>query len=74
MDTITFKLSLETSSWYITRIYASLVYTSRLDMWLYLIDWRNIVDGPWMLIEDFNYIIRVNKKKVILIILGQLLC
>lgn len=75
MDIITIKLSLGTSSWYVTRIYASSMYTYRLDIWLHLIDQRNTIDGPWMLIWDFNDIIHPSEQKeLILIILGKLIC
>lgn len=63
MDTITIELSLGTSFWYVSGTYASHKYTSHLDMWLHLIDWRNIVHGPWMLIGDFNYIIHSSEWK-----------
>lgn len=54
MDII--KLSLGTYSWYVIGIYASPMYTSYLDLWLHLIDRRSVVDGPCMLIGDFNII------------------
>lgn len=62
MNIITIKLSLGTFSWYVTVTYSSLVYTSRLHMCLHLIDWRNTVDGPWMMIEDFNDIIHLSEQ------------
>lgn len=47
------------------------LYTSRLDLWLHLIDWRNAVDGSWMLIGDFNVIIHSSERmELILIIIG----
>lgn len=38
MDTITIKLTLGTSSWYIIGIYASLMYTFCFESWIHLID------------------------------------
>lgn len=61
VDTITIKLLFKTSSWYVTGIYDSLVYTSHLDMWLYLIGRRNFVDGHWILKGDFNDIIHLSE-------------
>lgn len=39
------------------------MYTSHLDLYLHLIDQRNVVDGPWMLIGDFNDIIHPSEQK-----------
>lgn len=63
MDTINIELSLGTFSLYVAGIYASLAYTSHLNMWLHLIDLRNTVDGPWMVIEDFNDVIHPSEQK-----------
>lgn len=62
MDTITIKLILGGSSWFLSNIYASPVYSHRLDLWRHLIDMRSTMDGPWMLIGDYNDIIHPSEQ------------
>jgi hypothetical protein len=63
MDTITVRLSLGNESWYLTGVYASPVYTKRLDLWNHIIDLRRDVDGPWLLMGDFNDIIHPSEQR-----------
>jgi hypothetical protein len=63
MDTITIKLSLGNDSWFLTGVYASPVYTSRLDLWNHLIGLKRDVDGPWLLMGDFNDIIHPSEQR-----------
>ncbi|MCI26451.1 RNA-directed DNA polymerase (Reverse transcriptase), partial [Trifolium medium] len=63
MDTITIRLSLGNASLFLTCIYASPTYTSRLELWNHIIDLRRDIDGPWLLMGDFNDIILPSEQK-----------
>ncbi|GAU22350.1 hypothetical protein TSUD_106780 [Trifolium subterraneum] len=62
-DTITIRLSLGTAKWFFTGIYASPVYTSRLELWHHINDPRKDITEPWLLMGDFNEIIRPSEQK-----------
>ncbi|KAK2441392.1 hypothetical protein QL285_012694 [Trifolium repens] len=62
-DTITVRLLLGNACWFLTGIYASLVYTSRLDLWNHITELRRDVVEPWLLMGDFNEIIRPSEQK-----------
>jgi hypothetical protein len=62
-DTNTVRLSLGNACWFLTGIYASLVYTSRLDLWNHITELRRDVVEPWLLMGDFNEIIRPSEQK-----------
>jgi ribonuclease HI len=62
-DTITIRLSLGNAIWFMTGIYASPVYTSRLELWNHLTELRKDIVEPWLLIGDFNDIIRPSEQK-----------
>lgn len=49
-DTITLKLSLGSESWFLTGMYASPVYSTRLELWNYLITLKDSIVGPWFII------------------------
>lgn len=53
-DTITIKHVPRTDSWYSTGVYASPIYSKRLELWDYLISIRNDIIDPWLMMEDFN--------------------
>ncbi|GAU21723.1 hypothetical protein TSUD_328480 [Trifolium subterraneum] len=62
-DTITIRLSLGNARWFFTGIYASPVYTSRLELWHHINDLRRDITEPWLLMGDFNEIIRPSEQK-----------
>lgn len=62
-DTITIKLVVGNESWTLTGMYASPIYTKRLELWHYLSSFKETIIGPWMIIGDFNEIILSSKQK-----------
>ncbi|GAU42583.1 hypothetical protein TSUD_302990 [Trifolium subterraneum] len=42
--------------WYCSAIYASPTHSIRLKLWDHLMDLRNLIRGPWLLLGDFNEI------------------
>jgi hypothetical protein len=63
MDTITIRLSLGTDVWFLTGIYASPTYTSRIELWNHIIELRRDIVDPWLLMGDFNDIILPSEQK-----------
>ncbi|PNX93586.1 ribonuclease H, partial [Trifolium pratense] len=62
-DTVTLKVSVGNDSWLLTGMYASPIYTKRLELWQHLISLNANFVGPWMVIGDFNEIILPNEQK-----------
>lgn len=55
-DTVTLKLSLGSDSWFLTGMYASPFYSTRLELWNYLVTLKDSIVGPWFIIGDYNEI------------------
>jgi hypothetical protein len=62
-DTITIRLSLGNNHWFLTGLYASPVYTSRLELWNHISEMRRDITGPWLLMGDFNEIIHPSEQR-----------
>ncbi|GAU12283.1 hypothetical protein TSUD_141910 [Trifolium subterraneum] len=62
-DTITVRLSLGNAKWFLSGIYASPVNSSRLDLWNNFTELRRDITEPWLLMGDFNEIIRPSEQK-----------
>ncbi|GAU41147.1 hypothetical protein TSUD_190470 [Trifolium subterraneum] len=55
-QSITFSISHGMARWYCSAIYASPTHSIRLKLWDHLMDLRNLIRGPWLLLGDFNEI------------------
>jgi hypothetical protein len=62
-DTITLKISVGNDSWLLTGMYASPIYTKRLELWHHLTSLNVNFAGPWMIIGDFNETILPGEQK-----------
>jgi hypothetical protein len=62
-DTITIKVAVGNDSWLLTGMYASPIYTKRIELWQHLISLNANVDGPWIIIGDFNEVILPSDQK-----------
>lgn len=62
-DTITLKFTLGNESWCLTGMYASPVYTTRLELWNYFTNLKDSIDGLWYIIGDFNEITLPSEHK-----------
>lgn len=62
-NAITLQLVVGSASWYITGVYASPTYSNRLDFWRYLIDLRDRIAGPRVMMGDFNEIIHPSEVR-----------
>jgi hypothetical protein len=62
-DTITIKVAVGNDSWLLTGMYASPIYTKRLELLQHLISLNANVDGPWMIVGDFNEVILPSEQK-----------
>lgn len=56
-DTITIQLNVGEDSWLFTGVYASPIYTNRLQLWDHLISLHDHITEPWLLMGDFNKIL-----------------
>jgi hypothetical protein len=62
-DTITIKVAVGNDYWFLTGMYASPIYTKRLELWQHLTSLNANFDGPWMIIGDFNEITLPSDQK-----------
>lgn len=60
---VTCKNSYGQVSWLCNAIYASLVPSVRELLWSYVTSFSDNVDSPWLLISDFNKILRSYEVK-----------
>lgn len=58
---ITFSVSKGNSTWYVSAIYASPVFSIRSDFWSHLSMLRNQILDPWVVIGDFNEVVNSNE-------------
>lgn len=60
-EVITFSIANNQSVWFCSAIYASPVYSVRSGLWSHLIQLRNIIQGPWVLLGDMNEVLNISE-------------
>lgn len=57
IQAITLSISKGNAKWFVSTVYASLVFSVRSNLWDQLIALRSNINGPWLVIGDLNEVV-----------------